>query len=82
MTSAVHSENPGTPRRPAWPLRLLRALRRINADQLDLWERWVRAQRPWESDWLHWERAENGDWYLTGEVAPPRTGRGPHEPPA
>lgn len=81
MTSAAHPENSGTPPREAWPLRLLRALRQMNADQVELWERWARAQRPWEADWLHWEQDEDGAWHLEGKVAPPRTGHGPVEPP-
>jgi len=75
MTSAAHPEDPGSPPRPSWPIRLLRALRRMNADQVALWERWARAQRPWEADWLHWERDADGEWYLEGEVAPPRPRR-------
>lgn len=79
MTPAPSPENPGIPARPPWPVRLLRAIRQMNAEQIELWERWARAQRPWESDWLHWERDDDGEWRLVGEIAPRRTGRGPTE---
>lgn len=47
------------------------AVARINAGQIELWERYLRAQRPWEADRLHWERDRAGGWRLVGQVPPP-----------
>lgn len=75
MTSAARPEDPGTPPRPGWPVRMLRAFLRMNAEQVDLWERWLQAQRPWEADWLRWVQGDDGEWRLEGDVAPPRPRR-------
>lgn len=76
MTSAARPDDPGSPSRAGWPMRLLRALRQMNSEQVELWERWVRAQRPWEADWMHWVRDADGEWHLQGNVVPPRANRG------
>lgn len=52
-------------------MRFGRRLRQFNADQLELWERLLLLNRPWEEDWLHWGL----DGTLHGRFPPPR-GRG------
>ncbi|MGH3980455.1 MAG: hypothetical protein ACRDRZ_15855 [Pseudonocardiaceae bacterium] len=41
-----------------------------NADNVELWERFLRAQRPWEATWLHWVRTPQGE-RLEGDILPP-----------
>jgi len=48
-------------------------LRGFNAAQVELWERWLLLNRPWEEEWLHW--APDGS--LHGNVPPPK-GHGRH----
>lgn len=50
-------------------LRLLRAAREAHAAQNELWERYLRRQRPWEEDWLHW--TVDDTWRLSGTLLPP-----------
>lgn len=50
--------------------RATEAFREFNATNVELWERYLRAQRPWEADWLHWVRTSGG-WRLEGTVLPP-----------
>lgn len=52
------------------------ALVRFNRGQVDLWESYFRAQRPWDSDWLRWVHGPDG-WRLHGRVAPRAPGTGP-----
>lgn len=51
-------------------IRAAAAFREFNAANVELWERYLRAQRPWEADWLHWVRTPGG-WRLEGTVLPP-----------
>lgn len=51
-------------------VRAARAFRDFNAANVDLWERYLQAQRPWE--WLHWVRSSDG-WQLEGSKLPPVT---------
>lgn len=46
---------------------LLARLCECNASQVELWERWVLLNRPWEEDWLHWA----ADGRLHGTCPPP-----------
>jgi hypothetical protein len=46
---------------------LLARVRAFNADQVELWERWLLASRPWEEEWLHWA----SDGALHGSLPPP-----------
>jgi hypothetical protein len=50
--------------------RTLRAVRDFWAVQVELQERLILINRPWEQDLLHWCEGE-----LHGEVAPPADGR-------
>jgi hypothetical protein len=47
-----------------------RTLRRFWADQLELQERLLLLNRPWEEEFLHWADGE-----LHGSVPPPADGR-------
>lgn len=50
--------------------RVAGALREFNAANVERWERYLRAQRPWEAMWLHWVRTPQGD-RLEGGILPP-----------
>jgi hypothetical protein len=50
---------------------LLARLCECNASQVELWERWVLLNRPWEEEWLHWA----ADGRLHGTCPPPDHGR-------
>ncbi len=60
--------------------RVAGALREFNAANVELWERYLRAQRPWEATWLHWVRTSQGD-RLEGDILPPHGGRPQRRPP-
>lgn len=47
-----------------------RRFRAFNACTIALGERFLRAQRPWEQDWLHWVQDTDG-WHLRGNRLPP-----------
>jgi hypothetical protein len=50
--------------------RLLARLRHFNATQIELHERLLLLNRPWEEHFLHW--SWNGyDWQLHGHLPPP-----------
>jgi hypothetical protein len=51
-------------------VRGLRAFRAAQQAQVQLQERYLRAQRPWQAEWLHWEPSGDG-WRLAGRVLPP-----------
>jgi hypothetical protein len=60
------------PSMPTLLRRLLERLHGFSADLRELEERRVLLDRPWEEDFLHWARDEQG-WRLHGHfVAPPR----------
>lgn len=63
---------------PADLRRLARSIRDSYRAQNDLWERYFRAQRPWESRTLRWTRDHRG-WRLEGDTMPrrPRTPSAP-----
>jgi hypothetical protein len=52
----------------------------FNSANVELWEGFLRAQRPWESPQLRWVRTPLG-WHLQGDVLPcwqpPRGATGP-----
>ncbi|MQA13750.1 MAG: hypothetical protein GEV09_06120 [Pseudonocardiaceae bacterium] len=50
--------------------RVLAALREFNAANVELWDRYLRAQRPWEATYLHWVRSPRG-WRIEGSILPP-----------
>lgn len=50
--------------------RAWRALRRFWSEQVEIQERMVLLNRPWEETYLHWADGE-----LHGSVAPPADGR-------
>jgi hypothetical protein len=53
---------------------LLDRMRAFNAQQVELAERALLLQQPWEEDYLHW--AHDGEsWRLHGHVLPPPHGR-------
>ncbi len=49
--------------------RLVAAIVEFHRAQTDLWERYHAAQRPWETERLHWARTRRG-WVLRGRCAP------------
>lgn len=55
-------------------LRALRAFRAAQQAQVQLQERYLRAQRPWQAEWLHWAATDSG-WQLQGRVLPPTRDR-------
>jgi len=55
-------------------LRGLRAYRAAQQAQVRLQERYLRAQRPWQAEWLHWAPTDDG-WQLAGRVLPPTRDR-------
>jgi hypothetical protein len=57
-------------RDPAWSVRMWRSVREFCAVQVELQERLILADRPWEQELLHWADGE-----LHGRVAPPDDGR-------
>ncbi len=65
------SEKLAEPAAPTGPVRRAwRAFRRFHGDQVELWERMILINRPWEEEFLHW--AFDGDsWQLHGSVPPP-----------
>lgn len=52
-----------------WLGRAASPLREFKAANVELWERFLRAQRPWEGTWLHWVRTPQGD-RLEGDILP------------
>lgn len=51
-------------------VRAAAAFRAFNADNIEIYERYLRAQRPSENERLHWVRSSNG-WHLEGTAVPP-----------
>lgn len=56
-------------------LRLWQCFCKFNASNEELWEHFLRAQRPWEDDQLHWVEHPDG-WHLYGSHLPPTPRRG------
>ncbi|PZS33679.1 MAG: hypothetical protein DLM59_06110 [Pseudonocardiales bacterium] len=54
--------------------RVLARLREFHATQLELHDRLLLADRPWEEDFLHWA-CDGQDWHLHGHLSPPPDGR-------
>jgi hypothetical protein len=52
-------------------VRLMVRLRDFNRAQVELWDRWLLLNRPWEEEWLHW----GADGALHGSLPPPEGGR-------
>ncbi|WP_314173144.1 hypothetical protein [Streptomyces winkii] len=50
---------------------LWRSFREFNARQVETWERIQLLNSPWEEDFVHWARGEDG-WELHGRLPPPR----------
>lgn len=55
-------------------LRWLDRLREFNATQIELQERLVLLNRPWEEEFAHWAH-DGHDWQLHGHRPPPADGR-------
>ncbi len=55
-------------------VRGLRTFRASQQAQVQLRERYLRAQRPWQTEWLHWTATDDG-WRLEGRVLPPTRDR-------
>jgi hypothetical protein len=58
-----------------WLRRGAGMLRAGTRAQIELQERFLRTQRPWQADWLRWVRTADG-WRLSGTVIPPELRRG------
>lgn len=57
-----------------WLRRALATLRDFYVEQAELHERMALLNRPWEEEYLHWVREEDG-WRLHGHALPPPDGR-------
>ena len=64
---------PGGPAVNRW-LRWLDRLREFNATQIELQERVLLLNRPWEEEFTHWAH-DGHDWQLHGHRPPPADGR-------
>jgi hypothetical protein len=59
---------------PAALRRLLARLYALHATQVELHERMLLLNRPWEEDFAHWSY-DGGHWRLHGQLPPPPDGR-------